>query len=258
MSARTFSLSRAKQIEVEGYLLQCQPLGERDEIITLFTKEMGKLKAKARGVRTPQSRMRGQLLQGHRAILNLAGKSNLPTITNARTIDTNLTDETKAPLWILWHWIRELVLKGMADEQPNPEIFILLETLGNFFKTQSTEDLHATKDIYMAGAWITKTWLDAIGLKLQIPTLENTKVFFDPSNGGFTLNEKEKNLTPLETNTVEALKILLDNKLHQLPQASKNLNPEAANKLHKILAELAADYTQRQWKTINAWPQVRI
>ncbi|MDD4753342.1 MAG: DNA repair protein RecO, partial [Desulfitobacteriaceae bacterium] len=49
----------SKIYSVEALILRARDYGEADKILTLYTREQGKVSAIAKGVRKPKSRLRG-------------------------------------------------------------------------------------------------------------------------------------------------------------------------------------------------------
>lgn len=84
------SLRRQRLFHLEAIVLRHIDWGEADRLIWLFTREMGKLRAVAKGVRKPRSRKAGHLEPFTRVNLLLARGRDLPLITQADTIDAYL------------------------------------------------------------------------------------------------------------------------------------------------------------------------
>lgn len=71
----------------EAVVLRRTDLGEADRILTLYTPTFGKLRAVAKGVRKPASKLGGHLELFTRVKLLLARGRNLDVITGAETVD---------------------------------------------------------------------------------------------------------------------------------------------------------------------------
>lgn len=71
----------------EGIVLRQMELGEADRILTFYTPQYGKLRAMAKGIRRPASKLRGHLELFTRTKLMLARGRNLDVITGAETIE---------------------------------------------------------------------------------------------------------------------------------------------------------------------------
>src|SRR5688500_325712 len=72
----------------EGIVLKTTKLGEADRIVTLMTRENGKIAAVAKGVRKPKSRWGARLEPFTHVHLMLYTGRNLDTITGADIVDS--------------------------------------------------------------------------------------------------------------------------------------------------------------------------
>ena len=79
--------SRMRSRRVEAIVLRHADWGEADRLLWLFTREMGKLQAVAKGVRKPRSRKAGHLEPFTRVELLLAQGRDLPIVTQAEARD---------------------------------------------------------------------------------------------------------------------------------------------------------------------------
>jgi len=82
--------SRASR--AQGIVLRGRILGEADRIVTLLTRERGKLDAVAKGVRRPGSRLAGRLEFGCEVALGLHRGRNLETIVSADIVRAHWTE----------------------------------------------------------------------------------------------------------------------------------------------------------------------
>jgi len=112
-----------KTAHAEVVVLRAINYGERDKILTLYTREFGKVRAIAKGVRRTTSRMGGHLdLCGYAAVLLVHGR-NLEIVTQGRALRTfprlrdDLTAFSKACYAV------ELIDRFTEDGDPNPELF---------------------------------------------------------------------------------------------------------------------------------------
>lgn len=72
----------------EGVVLKTIKLGEADRIVTLFTRDNGKVRAVAKGIRKTKSRFGGRLEPFTRAHLMIYKGRNLDTITSVDVVDS--------------------------------------------------------------------------------------------------------------------------------------------------------------------------
>jgi DNA repair protein RecO (recombination protein O) len=84
------SLHRQRTYQVEAIVLRHSDWGEADRLLWLYTLEMGKIRAVAKGVRKPLSRKAGHLEPFMRVQMLLARGRDLPLVTQVDTLDAYL------------------------------------------------------------------------------------------------------------------------------------------------------------------------
>jgi DNA repair protein RecO (recombination protein O) len=112
--------------KTEALVLKQAPLGEADRVLTLFTAGHGKLRAVARGVRRPRSRMAGHVEPLVYCRLMLVRGHALPVVAGVETVrgfpllrrDLEATARARV--------CAELVDAFSPEEQPNPPVLALL------------------------------------------------------------------------------------------------------------------------------------
>ena len=122
-----------------GIVLKKYPLGEADELLTIFTKERGKIRVKSKATRKIRSRLSGHL-QGLNEIEFEATRSRrsnqggLPVLISARLISLNkyLREDLSKFAWA--NVGVETLYRLSIDEQENEEVYgelsQFLEALG--------------------------------------------------------------------------------------------------------------------------------
>lgn len=112
----------------EAVVLRRHDLGETDRIVTLYTAHLGKVKAVAKGVRRPTSKLGGHLELFTRSQIMLAKGRNLDVITQVETIDAyhGLRDD----LWRagLAYYVAELTDRLTEERSENEALYTLLTT----------------------------------------------------------------------------------------------------------------------------------
>lgn len=81
-------MAEFRSFRAESIVLKHQDWGEADRILTLFTREHGKLRVIAKGVRKIRSRRAGHLEPFTHVALQLAKSKDLPIVTQAETISS--------------------------------------------------------------------------------------------------------------------------------------------------------------------------
>jgi DNA repair protein RecO (recombination protein O) len=80
-------MSREKTYRTEAIVLRRTDFGEADRLLTLFSREFGKIRAIAKGARKPQSRKTGHVELFMRTQFLIAGGRDLDIITQAEMVE---------------------------------------------------------------------------------------------------------------------------------------------------------------------------
>jgi len=74
-------MPKPRTYQTEAIIIKKTKLGEADRILTFFTPDLGKIRAVAKGVRRPRSKMSGHLELLTHSLVSLARGRNLDTVT---------------------------------------------------------------------------------------------------------------------------------------------------------------------------------
>tara|TARA_Y100000310_G_scaffold320795_1_gene377597 strand:- start:159 stop:773 length:615 start_codon:yes stop_codon:yes gene_type:complete len=113
-----------KTHNLEAIILRAHDVGEADRFCILFTKERGKIAARARAVRKPGSKMGGSLLPlSHLKLMVREGSTGymISDVQDAKVWTGDITEFLKLQQGI------EILLSCLHDEEPLPEIFAITE-----------------------------------------------------------------------------------------------------------------------------------
>jgi len=197
-----------RSLTAEAIVLRHSDYGEADRIVTLFTRERGKLRAIVKGARKIASRKAGHLEPFTRLKIQLATGHDLYIVTQAETIDAytilreDLTRTSYAAYAI------ELLDRFMPDDEAaSPSIFNLLaETLSR---------LASDADTWLPIRYYEMRLLDSLGFRPQLFECANCgneilaeDQFFSPSLGGAVCPNCGRGLPGLWPVNVETLKYL--------------------------------------------------
>ena len=112
--------------KTQGVVLKQTPIGEADRVLSIFTRDLGKVRVVARGVRKPRSKLAGHLEPlSHVAISVSRGRSLDPikeaeTVRSFRGVRENLQLVSEAV------YLAELVESFSAEDQSSPVVYRLL------------------------------------------------------------------------------------------------------------------------------------
>jgi len=127
--------------QTEAIIIKKTKLGEADRILTLYTPHLGKIQAKARGVRRPKSKLSGHLELLTHSQVSLARGRTLDTVIGSQTINSFLP--LKSDLWWLTScalYATELVNQFTPDHVENQPLFkLLLETMAQLCEANNKE-----------------------------------------------------------------------------------------------------------------------
>lgn len=127
---------------VEGIVLKGVNFGEADKIITVFTKQYGKLNFIAKGIRKITSRKGGNLDLFNLVTLSLAKGKNLDIATEVQTINTFLKFKKDIKKVDLAFQFCQLVYCLTAFNQENWQTFELLK---NAFSSLVQEQINLSQ-----------------------------------------------------------------------------------------------------------------
>ncbi|HYE22554.1 MAG TPA: DNA repair protein RecO [Verrucomicrobiae bacterium] len=115
-----------KYRKLTGVILKKQNYKEADQIATVYTKELGKIRLLAKSLRLSKSKLAGSFQDLTLVEIDITSGRALPTLISSRTLKTynNLKTDLKKTAIALYGI--ELVIKLTADEQANPNSFDLL------------------------------------------------------------------------------------------------------------------------------------
>lgn len=119
---------RPRSFRVTAIVLRHLDWGEADRLLTLYTRETGKLRALGKGLRKLRSRKAGHLEPFTLVTAQLAQGSALPIVTQVETLNAHLPLRDSLPLTALSAYAIELVDRFTYEEEgAHPALFDLLE-----------------------------------------------------------------------------------------------------------------------------------
>lgn len=114
----------------EGIVLKRVDMGETDKLLTLYTPHLGKIRAMAKGVRRPTSRLGGHVELFTHSSMMLAKGRNLDIVTQSQTVNSFI--QLRDDLWRTTHayYVTELLDQVTEERLENYPLFqLLLATL---------------------------------------------------------------------------------------------------------------------------------
>lgn len=151
---------RPRSFRVDAVVLRHRDMGEADRLLWLYTRQYGKLRAVAKGVRKILSRKAGHLEPLTQVSLQLAEGRGLPIVTQAQTQHAFLPLREDLTLTGYALYVLELIDRFMPDEEPLPALYDLL--------VQTLQRLTAADDVRLAVRYYEIRLLDLLGFRPQL------------------------------------------------------------------------------------------
>ncbi len=197
-----------RSFRVTAIVLRHADWGEADRLLTLFTREMGKLRAVAKGARKARSRKAGHLEPFTHVRLQLAKGRDLPIVTQADTVDAYIPLRDDLIKTGYAAYAAELLDRFTYEEETESStpFRLLAETLGR---------ISQESDAWLAVRYYEMRLLDHLGFRPQLfkcanceEKIEPVDQFFSPLAGGVICPRCGVGLPGLWTISVDALKYL--------------------------------------------------
>jgi DNA repair protein RecO len=175
----------------QGIVINTEPLNEKDKIVVLISRELGKINVKFRAVRASKSKRSGFSDDFIYEKILLYKKQNFFTATEVSLIDSYSELKNSYDDYKTLTYIKEFLLTLLPYEQAEPEVFDLLVVILNCLKT--------TKFKQSATIYFCMHLLKLLGTPILLPRSVKGEHYFSPQIGGFN----RKNGTKIANSVVE-------------------------------------------------------
>jgi DNA repair protein RecO (recombination protein O) len=200
--------TRFRSIRVDAVVLRHSDYGEADRLLTIYTRQLGKMRVIAKGARKIASRKAGHIEPFTHVRLQLAKGREMFIVTQADTVDAYLSLREDLILTSQASYVMELLDRfTYEDETENSSTFRLL--------TDTLSRLASFSDVWLVTRYYEMRLLDHLGFRPQLVECANCgrqikaeDQFFSFSAGGVICPRCGKGLPNLHNISVEALKYL--------------------------------------------------
>ncbi|MBI2846922.1 MAG: DNA repair protein RecO [Chloroflexi bacterium] len=243
-------MTKPRTYKTKAIILKQVPLGEADKILTLYTPYMGKLRAVAKGVRKPRSKLSGHVEPLTHAALMLAQGRNLDIVTQSQTIDSFIYLRQDLHLTSSAIYLAELTDCFTVENEEDPTLFqLLLHSLHRLSEGMCSETILRLYEIRL---------LENLGYRPEIRkcvycgTLTPSPCYFSPSGGGLLClkcRHKESLAHPISPDALKIMQILQETNpyTHEELQFPKGV----ARELEHILRSYISYLLERQLKSTS-------
>jgi DNA repair protein RecO (recombination protein O) len=205
-------MSRERTFRTEAIVMRRTDFGEADRLLTLFSRERGKIKAIAKGARKPQSRKTGHVELFTRANLFIAVGRSLDIITQAETVAAHARLRQDLVRATYAAYLVELLDRFVGEEDPHSGIYQLLaEALVWLTEVE-------TADLLLAARYYELRLLALTGFQPQLfhcvacdTPIQEQDQFFSAELGGLlcpNCYQADRNAKPVTAVAVKVLRYL--------------------------------------------------
>lgn len=238
--------------QTEAIIIKRTKLGEADRILTLYTPDLGKLKAVAKGTRRPNSKLGGHVELLTHSLLMLARGRNLDIITQAQTISNFLPLKDNLDRISCGLYVSELVDSFTAEHIENRRLFdLLLSTLHQLSRADNGAPVLRYFELHL---------LDYLGYRPQLhhcagcgSPLQPATNCFSSSQGGALCHDCGYHEPVSRSLSLNALKVLRLWQNSDYATASRvRISPELSSEMEQVMREYIKYLLERQLKS-TAW-----
>lgn len=153
-------MAEPRSLRVEAVVLRHQDYGEADRLLTIYSREQGKLRCIAKGIRKIRSRKAGHLEPFSRAKIMLARGHDLWIITQAELIDSYPKLQENLVILGYASYVIELMDRFTYEEGSHPALYrLLVRTLDRLTAAEHPEMVVRYYDLRL---------LDLMGFRPQL------------------------------------------------------------------------------------------
>jgi DNA repair protein RecO (recombination protein O) len=241
-----------RSVRVDAVVLRHSDYGEADRMLTLFTRQRGKMRVIAKGARKIASRKAGHIEPFTHVRLQLAQGKDMFLVTQADTVDAYLPLRDDLVLTGQASYVLELLDRfSSEDEAEYPSTFRLLtETLTRLSATSDTASWQILRYYEMR-------LLDHVGFRPQLfectncgRTIQPEDQYFSYSAGGVICPRCGKGLRHLHPISVETLKYLRHFQRSSYPEATRaHPGPEVRQEVEHLVQGYFTYLLERELNT---------
>jgi DNA repair protein RecO (recombination protein O) len=241
--------TRAHSQRVEAVILQHSDWGEADRLLWLFTRQMGKVRAIAKGVRKPRSRKAGHLEPFTQAALLLAWGRDLHIVTQAEAINTHTGLREDLLRMSYASYIVELLDRFTYEEGENRPLYrLLIDTLSR---------LELEAEPAMVVRYYEMRLLDLVGFRPQLfncsecgTEIKPEDQYFSAAKGGVLCPQCGKRLSGARPISLRALKVLRHFQRSNYAEAKRaRLTTEIDRELENLIGHYLTYHLERGLNT---------
>ena len=238
--------------KTEAIVIRQISFGEADRILTLYSPDLGKIRAVAKGIRRHRNKLRGQLELVSRTSLSISKGRNLDTINEAKTIDSYRLVREELERLTIGLYLAELTDNFTVEQASNESIYhLLVDTLNLLGNCNNLHSLMRRFELYLLKYSGFEPELYHC-TECQNELDQRDHLFSCPSCGVVCTNCRSSSdvLLPLSVNSMKILRFI-----EREPQFEKleklNIPTKVQNEVQHLLRTYIRYISERRLKTIE-------
>ncbi|MEM7115505.1 MAG: DNA repair protein RecO [Chloroflexota bacterium] len=244
-------MSRERTFRSESIVLRRSDFGEADRLLTLYTRDFGKLRAIAKGARKPQSRKTGHVELFMRSKLFFAKGRDMDIITQAEMVAAYPQLRAELVRATYASYLVELLDRFTVEEDQNAHIYELL--------SQALGWVETAEDLLLVARYYELRLLGLAGFQPQLfrcvasgePIVEEDQ-FFSAELGGLlrpAYQERDRRAQPVTAVSVKVLRYLQTRSWETV--GSLRLKRSLHRQLEEVMHHYLTYILERQLKSVD-------
>jgi DNA repair protein RecO (recombination protein O) len=232
---------RERSIRVEAVVIRHSNWGEADRLLVLFTRERGKIRAIAKGVRKMHSRKAGHLEPFTRVSLQLARGRDLWIVTQAETVEPYLQIREDLIRTAYASYAVELVERFTFEEGASLPLYQLLQ--------ETLKRISGDEDCFIAIRFFEIHTLDLVGFRPELfrcvgcsAEIKAEDQFFDAGMGGVLCPDCGGKANTSQSVSLEGLKFMRHLQRCSYREAARAIIPDGVRREMESLLQRYITY----------------
>ncbi|MFN8496283.1 MAG: DNA repair protein RecO [Anaerolineae bacterium] len=252
--------ARERLYRTEAIVLKRQDFGEADRLLTILTRERGKLRVIAKGARRTSSRKAGHVELFSQSQLLLAKGRNMDIVTQAQVVTSHPTLYNDLLRYTYASYMAEMVDKFLEEEDPHGEVYDLLRE-GLAALVAEGSDAH----LALLMRFFELRLLGLVGFQPSLfhcahcgsPLAAEDQYFSATAGGALCPNCRsfEADVVPLPLTTLKVARFIQTRDYAQVRTIA--LSPDVQRDLERLLLRYLTHVLERQLKSVEFLDQVR-
>ncbi len=249
---------RPRVYRTKGVVLKRIDLGEADKILVLYTYNAGKLRAVAKGVRRPGSRLGGHVDDFAYADMLLARGRELDVVTQSQTLDSFRRMREDLKRTSLSYYVSELVDSFTEERIENQPLFDLLVSTLRFLAERD--------DLSTVVRFFELHLLELVGYRPELTRCLGCRAeiqpeanYFSALRGGIlcpACGHHDVSAVPLSLNGLKVLRYL--QRLEAPPAGGLRLDPATRREIESVMRSYVEQLLERALKSTAFLERLRL